>query len=121
MKTAIKIDDLARLAAKHNRGDWVLWAELVADAQKHLCRLRINNAAEVARIGKRNITPATRYPKTMHELAALFGVTPKTVYSWQTKGLVKVRQILPTLRYDAKDLLKQVQKQAKKQAKKVTK
>lgn len=117
MKTAIKIDDLARLAAKHNRGDWVLWADLVADAQKHLCRLRINNAAEVARIGKRNITPATRYPKTMQELAALFGVTPKTIYSWQNKGLVTVKYLhidWHGLCYDAKDLLKQVQKQAKK-------
>ena len=117
MKTAIKTDDLFTLVAKHRRGDYVLWAELVEDAQKHLCRFRINNAADIARIGKRNITPATRYPKTMQELAALFGVTPKTIYSWQNKGLVTVKYLhidWSGLCYDAKDLLKQVQKQAKK-------
>lgn len=121
MKPAIEIAELNALIEKYRRGDWVLWADLVADAQKHLFGFRgvgrINNAAEVAAIGKSNITPVTRYPHTKGELAALFGVTRKTLDGWERSGLVTLKKTRQKTGYswfyDAKDLLRQIEKHAK--------
>ncbi len=121
MKPAIEIAELNALIEKYRRVDWVLWADLVADAEKHLFAFRgvgrINNAAEVAAIGKSNITSATRYPHTKEELAALFGVTRKALDGWERSGLVTLkktrRNVGYSWGYDAKDLLKQIEKHEK--------
>ena len=121
MKTAIKEQELNALIAKYRRGDWVLWADLVADAEQHIYLFRgvgkINNIADIVQIGRNNITTATRYPHTKAELAALFGVTRKTLDGWEYSGLVTLEKIRIRGRYsrvyDAKHLLKQIEKHAK--------
>lgn len=129
MKVAIRIDDLNALISKYRRGDSVLWEGLVNDAEPMLYAFngvgQINCIDDIIATGRKRINTENRYPHTLGELAALFGVNRKALYSWGVAGLVTIERKRPPKRskmryswvYDARDILKQLELYAKKGSK----
>ena len=126
MKVAIKIDDLNALISKHKRGDSVLWEGLVNEAEAMLYAFngvgQINCLDDIIETGRKRINKENRYPHTLEDLAALFGVNRKALYSWGIAGLIAIKRKRPPKRlkmrcswvYDARDILKQLELNAKK-------
>lgn len=127
MKIAINLEDLNALISKYRRGDSVLWDDLVIDAEAMLYAFNgvghINRVDDIIATGRKRITKDNRYPHTKKELAALFGVSYKSLYSWSE--LISIKRIKPSKRhkarlswaYDARDILKQLERYAKQHTK----
>ena len=126
MKVAIKIDDLNALISKYKRGDSVLWEGLVNEAEAMLYAFngvgQINCLDDIIATGRKRINKENRHPHTLEDLAALFGVNRKALYSWGVAGLVTIERKRPPKRckmryswvYDARDILKQLELYSKK-------